>query len=64
MQIDLRHGTSVGVAVRDLEPVLDLYAEGLGLGPFEVLEIETPGAYYLEDGTQRSAPARIRSAER
>jgi len=62
MQIDLRHGTSVGVAVRDLEPVLDLYTEGLGLGPFEVQEIEAPGAYYLDGGSQRSAPAKIRIA--
>ena len=31
MQHDTRLGSSVGVVVRDLEPVLDLYTEGLAL---------------------------------
>lgn len=34
MTFDVRHGSEVGVVVRDLAPVLDLYEEGLGLGPF------------------------------
>jgi len=62
MQIDLSHGTSVGIAVRDLEPVLDLYTEGLGLGPFEVEEIEAPTASYSDGRAGRSAPTTMRIA--
>ena len=43
MRFDLDLGSSVGVAVRDLDPVLALYTEGLGLGPFDVDEIELGG---------------------
>jgi catechol 2,3-dioxygenase-like lactoylglutathione lyase family enzyme len=39
MQHNTELGASVGVLVRDLEPVLDLYTEGIGLGPFEVAEV-------------------------
>lgn len=52
MRFDLDLGSSVGVAVRDLDPVLALYTEGLGLGPFDVDEIELGG----------EAPGRLRIA--
>ena len=58
MQNAAELGSSVGVVVRDLDPVLDLYTEGLGLGPFEVEEIETRDATWKG----RSAPARLRVA--
>lgn len=62
MKLDLSLGSSVGVAVRDLEPVIDLYTEGLGLGPFTLEEIEAKDAVYLQDGRERPAPARLRVA--
>ncbi len=62
MQIDLSRGASVGIAVRDLEPVIELYAEGLGIGPFEMEEIEAPAAEYCEGSSNRSAPTRMRIA--
>ena len=43
MQHDTRLGASIGVVVKDLEPVLDLYTEGLGLGPFQSEEIRGAG---------------------
>jgi len=51
-------GSSVGVAVRDLDAVVELYSEGFGLGPFERSEIESSTA------TLRGAPSptRIRVA--
>lgn len=62
MQIDLNQGTSVGIAVRELEPVLDLYTEGLGLGPFEIEEVEAPSAGYVENGRKRNAATKMRIA--
>lgn len=44
MQHDTDLGASVGVVVRDLEPVLELYTEGLQLGPFEIDEISEQGS--------------------
>ena len=44
MQHDTSLGASIGVVVRDLEPVLDLYGEGIGLGPFETSEIAGGGS--------------------
>lgn len=48
----------MAVVVRDLDPVLDLYGEGLGLGPFEIQEIHAPGARL----GGAAAPARLRVA--
>jgi catechol 2,3-dioxygenase-like lactoylglutathione lyase family enzyme len=64
MKIDLNLGTSVGVAVRDLGSVVDFYQEGLGLGPFEIEEVEAPTAHYCGGGTStaRVAPAKWRVA--
>ncbi len=62
MRIDLGLGTAVGVAVEAIEPVVELYSEGLGLGPFEIEEIESPRATYREAAGDRSAPARMRVA--
>lgn len=62
MRIDRKLGTSVGIAVADLDPVLDLYTEGLGLGPFEVEEIDAPTASYTEGRSGRSAPTKMRIA--
>ena len=44
-EIDIQLGSSIGVVVHDLDPVLDLYTEGLGLGPFETHEVQAPNAY-------------------
>ena len=54
MQIDTQLGSQVGVAVLDLDRVIELYTEGLGLGPFERIEIDATDACYA-DG--RHAPA-------
>ena len=54
MEFDIKLGASVGVVVRDLDPVLALYTEGLGLGPFDVEEVRVSG--------ERSATLRIASA--
>ena len=62
MQFDPGLGASIGVAVRDLSPVLELYTEGLGLGPFEVSEIEAPTAAYGPAGQTRPSPSRLRVA--
>lgn len=62
MQFDADLGSSIAVAVRDLEPVLDLCTEGLGIGPFEVEEIDAPRATYENDDAGRRAPARMRIA--
>ncbi|MCP4904136.1 MAG: hypothetical protein GY910_04070 [bacterium] len=62
MQIDLSLGTSVGVAIRDLEPVLELYSEGLGLGPFEIEEIDAASAHFRQGGQDRPAPSKMRIA--
>jgi methylmalonyl-CoA/ethylmalonyl-CoA epimerase len=59
MRFDTNLGCSIGVAVRDLEPALDLYTHGLGLGPFEIEELDLPGA---TDKEGRPAPARMRVA--
>jgi len=48
----------VAVVVRDLDPVLDLYGEGLGLGPFEIREIDARSARL----GGAPAPARFRVA--
>ena len=51
MEFDPGLGSSVGVVVRDLEPVLELYTEGLGLGPFAIEEIDAPtAALYIANG--------------
>ena len=42
MHYDSSLGASVGVVVHDLDPVLELYTEGIGLGPFEVSEQSGP----------------------
>ena len=44
MSRDPQRSSRVGVVVRDLDPVLEFYVEGLGLGPFETQEIDAPGA--------------------
>lgn len=62
MQIDLQSGSSVGIAVRDLDPVLDLYTEGLGLGPFEIEEIDARRACYVDASGPRPSPVRLRVA--
>lgn len=62
MKFDPTLGASIAVAVRDLEPVLDLYTEGLGLGPFETREVEAPTAAYHEKHARRPAPSRWRVA--
>ena len=59
MRFDTNLGCSIGVAVRDLEPALDLYTQGLGLGPFQIEELDLPGA---TDKEGRPAPARMRVA--
>lgn len=56
MKIDLERGCSVGVVVRELETVVELYTEGMGLGPFEIEEVQVTGT------TERDAPARLRIA--
>ncbi len=56
MQFDPTLGASVGVVVRDLDPVLDLYENGLELGPFEREKIELATAL---DHEGRSAPTRL-----
>lgn len=53
MRFDVDHGSSVAVAVRELDPVVELYEQGLGLGPFERREVELAGA------SDRSRPARV-----
>lgn len=58
MEFDPGLGSSVGVVVRDLEPVLELYTEGLGLGPFAIEEIDAPTAAYAN----RAVPTRMRVA--
>jgi catechol 2,3-dioxygenase-like lactoylglutathione lyase family enzyme len=58
MEFDPGLGSSVGVVVRDLEPVLELYTEGLGLGPFAIEEIDAPTAAYAD----RATPTRMRVA--
>jgi catechol 2,3-dioxygenase-like lactoylglutathione lyase family enzyme len=58
MQIDFDRGAEVGVVVRDLEPVVELYTKGFGLGPFEVEELDAPTARY-RDAPQ---PTRLRVA--
>lgn len=58
MKFDIELGSSVGVAVRDLDPVLDLYTEGIGLGPFDIEEIDAPDAMFRG----QPAPARMRVA--
>ena len=64
MKIDLNLGTSVGVAVRDLDPVVDLYQDGFGLGPFGIEEVEAPTAHYCDGNSSapRPAPAKWRAA--
>ena len=57
MEFDIGRGASVGVAVRDLDPVIALYAEGLGLGPFTVEDVEL-----AENGGDRTRPLRLRVA--
>ena len=59
MTFDVTLGSSVGVAVRELAPVLDLYSEGLGLGPFEVTEVEVAGG---RAGDGSAAPTQLRVA--
>jgi catechol 2,3-dioxygenase-like lactoylglutathione lyase family enzyme len=54
MRFEARLGSAIAVAVRDLEPVVSLYEEGLGLGPFERREVPLPGARYADD---HAAPA-------
>jgi methylmalonyl-CoA/ethylmalonyl-CoA epimerase len=58
MQIALERGCSIGVVVRELEPVLDLYTNGLGLGPFTIEDVE------LEAANRRgsASPGRLRIA--
>ena len=58
MTTEMEQSSRVAVVVRDLDPVLDLYGEGLGLGPFEVEEIDAPGARLAG----AAAPARLRVA--
>ena len=58
MSEEMVRNSRVAVVVRDLDPVLDLYGEGLGLGPFEIQEIDAPGARL--GGV--AAPARLRVA--
>lgn len=59
MQFDITLGSSLGVAVRDLAPVVDLYEAGFGLGPFEIEEVDLPRA---TRGDGSAAPARLRMA--
>lgn len=61
MHFDTALGSEVGVVVRDLEPVLDLYTEGLGLGPFETQEQEWTTAT-RGDGRAERARVRVASA--
>ena len=58
MTTEMERSSRVAVVVRDLDPVLDLYGEGLGLGPFEIEEIDAPGARL----GGAAAPARLRVA--
>ena len=58
MTTEMEQSSRVAVVVRDLDPVLDLYGEGLGLGPFEIQEIDASGARL--GGV--AAPARLRVA--
>jgi methylmalonyl-CoA/ethylmalonyl-CoA epimerase len=62
MQFKPTLGSSVGVAVRDLDPVLDLYTEGLGLGPFKTEEIEISHTTYHVGHETSSGSARLRIA--
>lgn len=58
MELDLERGCSIAVAVRSVDTVARTYTEALGLGPFEIEEIE------LERTTLRGkpTPARLRIA--
>ncbi|MFO0690007.1 MAG: VOC family protein [Myxococcota bacterium] len=56
MRFETERGSSIGVVVRDISPVVDLYEKGLGLGPFDRREIDLPGA---RRGDGRPAPARL-----
>ena len=58
MELDLRRGCSIAIAVRSLDRVVETYTEALGLGPF-VCEDHT-----LERTTRggKPAPARLRIA--
>jgi methylmalonyl-CoA/ethylmalonyl-CoA epimerase len=53
-----QYGTSVGIVVRDLEPVMEFYQAGLGLGPFVVGEIDASTAVW----NGKASPCRIRTA--
>ena len=61
MRLDLRRGCSVGVVVRELEPVVELYTEGLGLGPFEIDEVRAKEATFR--GTPSPVRLRVATAE-
>jgi len=56
MRFEAARGSSVAVAVRDLGPVIELYEQGLGLGPFDHREVELSGA---TDGEGGKRPARV-----
>lgn len=58
MKLELDRGASVGIVVRDLDRVVDVYSGSLGLGPFETEEISLTGA----DHAGERSPARLRVA--
>ena len=49
MESAAQYGTSVGIVVRELEPVMEFYQGGLGLGPFELGEIDASAAVWNEE---------------
>jgi methylmalonyl-CoA/ethylmalonyl-CoA epimerase len=58
LNIDLQRGCSIGVVVRSIDAIVETYSESLGLGPFEMAEIEVSDAKFRGQTT----PLRVRTA--